>query len=223
MIFLCLGNSLTAGYPGYNPAPDGLSQGYGNFTSQYEYWLKKKCLEYLEKKIRKPTEEIEEDLIFINKGIPGQLTRNFLRRIDNDLIKIKPKPDFSIIIGGTNDLGWGLPIEKILDNIKKLHNISKEGKIISIGATIPPIRMEQSSGSYNQKKIRLNRMLEKYFDENNILFADLYHKMQDAEGNLKKQCSYLDGLHFSIEGYKQMGIAIFDEAIKEILDKTFLL
>ena len=47
MIFLCLGDSLTAGYPGYDPAEDGFSQGYGSYNSQYEFWLKKKCIEFI--------------------------------------------------------------------------------------------------------------------------------------------------------------------------------
>ena len=220
MIFLCLGNSLTAGYPGYDPAPDGLSEGYGNFISQYEYWLKKSCLEYLEKKLAKIDKE-KEEFIFINKGVPGELTSNFLGRIDTDLLRIKPKPDYSIIIGGTNDLGWGISNEKIFNNIKTLHEISRNVKINSIGATIPPIRMEQSSGTYNKRKIQLNEMLEEYFYDNNILFADLYHKMQDEQGNLKEECAYIDGLHFSVEGYKQMGEVIFNDVVKLILEKIY--
>ena len=47
MIFLCIGDSLTAGYPGYYPAFDGFSKGNGNYQSQYEYWLKNYCLDYI--------------------------------------------------------------------------------------------------------------------------------------------------------------------------------
>ena len=50
MIFLCFGNSLTAGWPGYYPHSDGVSRGNGNIQSQYEYWLKGYCVEYIEKK-----------------------------------------------------------------------------------------------------------------------------------------------------------------------------
>ncbi|MFX0071105.1 MAG: hypothetical protein ACFFAO_08445, partial [Candidatus Hermodarchaeota archaeon] len=64
MIFLCLGNSLTAGYPGYDPAPDGISQGYGNKESQYEYWLKKFCLDHLERSLGNINDEIPNSLLF---------------------------------------------------------------------------------------------------------------------------------------------------------------
>ena len=221
MIFLCLGDSLTAGYPGYDPAPDGISKGYGNYNSQYEFWLKKLCIEYIEAKGRKIGEETNNDLLFVNKGIPGELTSNFLRRINYDLLSFKPKPNYSIIIGGTNDLGWGIPNEKILENIKKLHEISREFNIFSIGGTIPPIRMEQSNRAYNKRKIALNNMLREYFNDNKIPFADLYIGMINEEGNLKKECAYIDGLHFSVEGYKQMGTTIFKDAIKAIIEKKY--
>ena len=221
MIFLCLGDSLTAGYPGYDPAPDGISKGYGNYNSQYEFWLKKLCIEYIEAKGRKIAEETNDDLLFVNKGIPGELTSNFLRRVNYDLLSFKPKPNYSIIIGGTNDLGWGIPNEKIFENIIKLHEISREFNIFSIGGTIPPIRMEQSNRAYNKRKIALNNMLREYFNDNKIPFADLYIGMINEEGNLKKECAYIDGLHFSVEGYKQMGTTIFKDAIKAIIEKKY--
>lgn len=221
MIFLCLGDSLTAGYPGYDPAPDGISKGYGNYNSQYEFWLKTLCIEYIEAKGREIDEEINNDLLFVNKGIPGELTSNFLQRINYDLLSFKPKPKYSIIIGGTNDLGWGIPNEIIFENIKKLHEISREFEIFSIGGTIPPIRMEQSSRAYNERKIALNDMFREYFNDNKIPFADLYNGMIDEEGNLKKECAYIDGLHFSVEGYKQMGTTIFKDAIKAIIEKKY--
>lgn len=221
MIFLCLGNSLTAGYPGYDPAPDGISHGYGTYNSQYEFWLKKLCLEHFEENIERINTKNIPELTFINKGVPGELTSNFLGRISYDMLSIKPKPDYSIIIGGTNDLGWGIANDKILKNIKELHSISRNAGILSVGGKIPPIRMEQSSKAYNKRKIELNKMLKDYFNENKIPFADLYQGMIDDKENLKSECAYVDGLHFSVEGYKQMGTVIFNDAIKEIIDKEF--
>lgn len=218
MIFLCLGNSLTAGYPGYNPSIDGISQGYGNYNSQYEFWLKMKCLELMKDTGKHLNNEISDGLIFINKGIPGELTSDLLGRVDIDLVNVVPKPDYSIIIGGTNDLGWGIANDEIFENIKKLHQISRKNGIISIGSTIPPIRMEQSSENYNRRKIQINDILRDYFIKNKIPFADLFNGMIDEDGNLKKIYSYVDGLHFSVEGYKQMGLTIFKDVIKHIFE-----
>ncbi len=221
MIFLCLGDSLTAGYPGYDPSLDGLTQGHGNYNSQYEFWLKKKCLEFMKETGKPLNDEIAEYLLFINKGIPGELTSGLLSRIFMDMVHLLPKPDYSIIIGGTNDLGWGIKNNEIFNNIEKLHQISRENGIISIGATIPPIRMEQTSGDYKKRKIHLNMMLKEYYTNNKIPFADLYEGMMDDTGNLKTECSYVDGLHFSVEGYKQMGLILFKDALREIINDNY--
>ena len=222
MIFLCLGNSLTAGYPGHDPNPDGIyTESHGNIESQYEFWLKNLCFEHLKTNFINFNNEIVNNLIFINRGVPGELTSHFFRRFKIDLLRIKPKPDYSIIIGGTNDLGWGIKNDEIFKNIKELHEISRDNGIFSIGGTIPPIRMEQSSKSYNKRNIELNDMLKLFFKENRIPFADLYKGMMDEDGNLKNECAYLDGLHFSVEGYKQMGEIIFKDAVKDIMEKHY--
>ncbi|MFX1238896.1 MAG: GDSL-type esterase/lipase family protein, partial [Promethearchaeota archaeon] len=209
---------LTAGFPGFSPAIDGISQGYGNERSQYEYWLKKNCLLYL-KKINLDCKGLHSNPFqFINKGIPGELTSDLLQRISQDLVQRNPIPSHSIIIGGTNDLGWGINIKKIHDNIAKLHEISNEHGISSIGATIPPIRAEKASKSYKQKKILFNNLLKSYFKENSIACVDLYSGMSDEHGNLRKEYAYIDGLHFSVEGYKKMGELIFEKAIKNIIN-----
>lgn len=222
IIFLCLGDSLTAGYPGYSPSNDGISNGSGNIRSQYEYWLKKFCLDYLEMNLGSLEDDIIENLIFINKGIPGELTGQFLSRIESDLLNVKPEPEYSIILGGTNDLGWGISLEKILNNIKDLHTISRDAGIISIGGTIPPILYESSEGGYHDQKMKINKMLSSYFRENNIPFVDLYSGMSDDQGNLKKQYAYADGLHFSVDGYKQMAQALYKDVIKAIIQKKYL-
>ncbi|MBD3254679.1 MAG: hypothetical protein GF383_06280 [Candidatus Lokiarchaeota archaeon] len=222
LIFLCIGNSLTAGYPGYNPAPDGISKGYGNQKSQYEYWLKMFCIEYLEKNLGSIEDEILKELVFVNKGVPGELTRNLLSRVNMDLVRYKPKPHYSIIIGGTNDLGWRVENRTILKNIQELHSISRTFGIISIGGIIPPIRMELSNSRYHEKKVEINNLLIDYFNSENILYADLYEGMQDENGNLKGEYAYSDGLHFSVEGYRQMGSVIFQDVIKNILLDTII-
>ncbi|TFG07277.1 MAG: hypothetical protein EU539_05320, partial [Promethearchaeota archaeon] len=189
--------------------------------SQYEYWLNNFCVDHLERNLGSIEDEILDSLLFINKGVPGELTSNFLTRVDVDLIKIRPKPDYAIIIGGTNDLGWGIPNDKILANLVELHEISKDFGIKSIGGTIPPIRMEQSSVSYNQRKIELNIMLKEYFLDKEIPHADLYKGMMDDEGNLKNEWAYIDGLHFSMEGYRQMGKVIFQDTVKPIIERVY--
>lgn len=221
MIFLCLGNSLTSGYPGYSPSIDGISNGYGDEKSQYEYWLYNYCVAFLEKNLVAVGDFILQDLKFINKGIPGELTRHLLHRISRDVINYTSKPDYSIIIGGTNDLGWGISNEKILANIKSLHTQSRDKNIISIGANIPPIQQESTSENYHMRKVELNQQLDIYFTKNEIPYADLFNGMADSHGNLKQEYAVSDGLHFSVQGYKQMGFILFQEVIRNLCETKY--
>jgi len=217
MIFLCFGNSLTAGWPGYYPPSDGISRGNGNFQSQYEYWLKRYCVEYIEKKLNKEKVSISKEIIFVNKGIPGDTSTGLLYRI-NDLIAYNPKPNYSIIIIGTNDLGWSSSTQKILKNIMDLHRISKDNKIFSIGGLIPPITKRASSQRYDIIQSDFNEELKDFFIKNNIPFTD-YSYMKDEENYLKPEFTTGDGIHFSVEGYKHMGLSLFENVIKHIIDK----
>jgi lysophospholipase L1-like esterase len=217
LIFLCFGNSLTAGYPGYNPHIDGITNGYGNLQSQYEYWLKKHCLELIEEKRKTQNIKFEEELVFVNKGVPGDTSSGLLHRADRDLLSFKPKPDYSIIIIGTNDLGWSLSTEKIFNNIKKIHQISRENGILSIGGLIPPITRRAADPRWDIMRSDFNEDLRTFFNENNIKFTE-YTYMVDEEGYLKQENTSGDGVHFSVAGYKQMGYSIFENVIKSLLD-----
>ncbi len=221
MIFLCLGNSLTAGTPGHDPSPDGISPGYGNVESQYQFWLKIECLDFFEKNLGQVDDFIVEKLEFINKGVSGELTGELLQRIELEIENAIFKPDYCIIIEGTNDLGWNIPVEEIFLHIKQMHEISHSMEIDSIGATIPPVLGEESYPIYKENKRLINEKLIHFFEDMQIPHADLYKKMIDEKGNLKAELAYLDGLHFSVRGYQEMGKIIFNDVIHDLLEHEF--
>lgn len=215
--FLCFGDSLTAGWPGYFPAVNGYSLGNGNIQSQYEYWLKIFCSDYLEKEHGISLKLTSKKLQFINKGIPGDTSSGLLHR-KHELIEHWPKPDYSIIIIGTNDLGWAQSREKILENIEIIHKLSRENEIMSLGGLIPPITKSASYDNWDKIKLEFNDSLRKIFSINMIPFTE-YTMMVDKDGYLLKEYTSGDGVHFSVEGYKHMGLSLFEEVIKSILEK----
>jgi lysophospholipase L1-like esterase len=215
----CLGDSLTAGYPGYSPSIDGITSGQGNIKSQYQYWLKKHAKQFLKSKIENLSNN--QILRFINKGLPGEVSKGLLNRLESDLLSADPIPNYVIIIIGTNDLLWGTSKDDIFKNIKKAHRLCKENDILSIGATIPPIRNEKSQKHYNKQKEELNRKLRDYFTEENVPFCDLYKEMRNQNGNLKDEYSMNDGIHFTVKGYKKMGYIIYKQALKNIIVREY--
>ncbi|TXT53790.1 MAG: hypothetical protein BAJALOKI2v1_860004 [Promethearchaeota archaeon] len=221
MNIYCLGDSLTSGYPGYSPSFDGISSGSGNIESQYQFWLKRYIQIFIRNNLKSIKTELIKELTIINKGIPGEVSSELTKRMDKDLINNEPPADYCIIIIGTNDLLWGIKKEKVLNNIKKLHETCIKNNITSIGATIPPIRNESSQKHYRTQKRELNQNLKDYFSKRRIPFSDLHKGMMNEHKNLKKFYATTDGIHFTPEGYKKMGELIFVHAFREIIENEF--
>lgn len=99
---LCFGDSLTAGYTRYG-------------LEHYPY------SDFLENKLRKsfPLREIT----IVNDGLSGDRVKAgwFLRRMEGRCAKAAAKPyNWVIVLGGTNDLGWGEAPEAIYEALSML-------------------------------------------------------------------------------------------------------
>jgi lysophospholipase L1-like esterase len=212
IIIACLGDSLTDGYPAYS-CYDG--NGYDK-KSCYQYWLRERI----------HADFTGIDLEFINRGICGEITAQIEDRLYPEVIGHRKiaygrKPDMVLIVGGTNDLGWGIDTAVIVDNIKKMHNACKKEGIISIGATIPPSRYEAEI-TYGPRKQQANTYIREFLDSQNLACADLFMGMGDPSnhGNLKPAYDAGDGLHFSAQGYRKMGEVIYEEGCRQVI-KSF--
>ncbi|MCP4761335.1 MAG: hypothetical protein GY870_06110 [archaeon] len=216
IIIGCIGDSLTDGHPAYSNYYRG-----GNEQSQYQYWIDRCIKEDFSELMLKH----DISILFENKGICGEITSQIKRRLYPEIInsrfvkKIKQKPDIVIIVGGTNDLGWGITDNEIINNLTEMHLNCKEEGIRSIGATIPPTRFEHEP-EYNKQKMFVNKKLIEFFKIENIPYTDLYRKMGISinDENLKPEYDVGDGLHFSVSGYRGMGNSIYEDAFKEVLN-----
>lgn len=218
IIIGCLGDSLTDGHPGYSCYYERGE----NDQSNYQFWLTARIRKAFEPMPEKQVTEI----ICINKGICGEITEQIARRLYPEIIytvqdTYKQKPDFIIIIGGTNDLGWGIDPDQIVKNIADMHHICKNEGITSIGATIPPTRFENNKG-YTTKKTGTNQKLRQFFLSHGISFVDLYAGMgtNANDPNLRPEFDYGDGLHFSVAGYKKMGDLIYEVCRQKVMELT---
>ena len=88
--FIAMGDSLTVGF-----IPT-------LFTSQpYSDFLK----EYADSFLKGSGREDILRIRIINRGVNGDLTSNMLLRFRQDVVDLKP--DYVVILGGANDIGWG--------------------------------------------------------------------------------------------------------------------
>ncbi len=188
MRIVAFGNSLTVGFQSPTPEnPLGASTPYGKFL---------------------------EDLMggsakVWTRGISGELTSEMANRLEGDVIHLKP--DYAVILGGSNDLGWGLQPVEIMRNLKEMYQRVIRVGIQPISVTVPSIR--GFDALIPARKV-LNGLIIEYCRSQNQPFIDLF--METAEpGTLRLAERYSnDGLHLTTEGYRRIAELLYDNIFK---------
>jgi lysophospholipase L1-like esterase len=199
---VALGDSLTVGFQSY-----GLDEDIGKSTPYTDLLIDRVSRDF-------PSDSISIEIV--NKGIVGQLTEQMLLRFDSDVIRLSPR--VVIILGGSNDLGWGLAPREILQNLGELYRLSLQNKIVPIACTVPSI-LGYDTGI--GPRILLNKLLQEHCREIGIRCVDVFRATLDqATSRLALEYSS-DGLHLSSEGYRKMGAVIYEEGLCPVLEAMF--
>lgn len=171
---------------------DSLTQGYG--VHYKENWV-----EQLNE--NKGTE-------FINKGINGDTTGGMLSRFYRDVVDVKPQ--FAIIMGGTNDFIAGNTMGVVKSNIMAMVHQAYYNKIvpilgISIKADIHNFREDWGKltdvDNLNYKIMEYRKWMLDFCGIFNVLYLDFYDEFEKkTKGDYGVYLT--DGLHPSKEGHK---------------------
>ncbi len=124
-----LGDSTTAGTPGFLSPLEAPPDGSGNAESQYAYWMMKG----------------HPDWIVVNRGINGQRSDEILARFYRDVVR--EEPDYVIVLAGVNDVYQGYPRESVQRNLLAMYRLAGRALTIPVAATILPYN---SASSGNQ-------------------------------------------------------------------------
>ncbi len=92
LIFVCLGDSLTAGSPGFS----GYGSWSGNPESQFPYWI--------DRNVKENHPEIKAE--FLNYGVGGDVIEQMELRYKRDVLTQLDRVDYVLIMGGNNDVVW---------------------------------------------------------------------------------------------------------------------
>ena len=148
----------------------------------------------------------------INRGISGDTTEGVLHRIHH-ICALRPSKIFILI--GTNDLGKGTSIRKIIANYDQIIFTIKQYSpqtIIYVQSIFPVNEKMLRSKRTNHDIILLNRKLEKLAREKQVTYIDVYSSFITKHHQLHPNFSY-DGLHLNGLGYLQW---------KKVLEKYIL-
>jgi len=144
------------------------------------------------------------------RGIPSDNVEGFLSRLDY-VTRLNPKACF--IMGGINDIYSGLSPEFVFSEyVKVIHELQEHNIIPVIQSTLFVSAKWHNAREKNPEVEKLNALLRKYAENNNLTFVDLIPGMTH-NGLLKDELTY-DGLHLNANGY-----VIWREKLEPILNK----
>jgi lysophospholipase L1-like esterase len=179
-----LGDSTTAGTPGYRSPLEAPPDGAGNVESQYAYWM-----------IR-----IHPEWNVSNRGINGERSDEILRRFERDVIN--EHPDYVIILAGVNDILQGRPAGTVRSNLMAMYRSASTTAMRVIASTILPY----NSMTHRQASAvrEVNAWVKDAALTGRIIFCDTNALIRDPR-DPDRLSDTPDGLHPDVAGYRRMG------------------
>jgi lysophospholipase L1-like esterase len=166
---------------------------------------------------------------YVNRGISGQITSQMLGRMKADVLDLHP--EVVVLLGGTNDLARGIPVDAVTGNIAMIADLCAYNKIKLIVASVLPISdyhmhvnpaFEMSKRRPPQQIEAINSWAKQFAERRGIGYLDYAAAMRDERGMLKADLAD-DGLHPNAAGYRVMAPlvqAAIDQVVKPAAPAT---
>jgi len=181
---VAMGDSTTAGTPGWKSPIEAPPNGRGDYESQYSYWLMDSH----------PQWEV------LNRGVNRERSDQIRARFERDVIEAKPKA--VVIIGGVNDVYQGRPVAHVIGQLHAMYERAAAAGIRVVGGSIIPY--DTATPDQNARMHEINEWIRK---QPGITFVDTRASV-GAPGDPDKLFDSPDGLHPTAAGYRRMAQAI---------------
>ena len=201
MKIIALGDSLTVGETGFISSP-------AEALTSYPEYLQSLAEEYLRSRKSRITVRV------LNRGINGDLTSGMFERFSRDVVV--EKPDYVIILGGSNDIGWGLDPETIAHNLTSMYDAALAKCIGAVTCSVPSIL---GFDELIPPRLELNRLVRAEAERRRLPFMDLFMETAHPQSKRLSEIYSADGLHLNQKGYQRAGKYIFDKWLRKILDQ----
>lgn len=187
MKIVALGDSTTAGAPGWRSPLEAPPGGEGDVRHQYGYWL----------------ESLHPEWTVSNRGVSGQTSGKIRRRFAQDVSA--QKPDWVIVLAGVNDLYQGYPVSAVQEELGRIYDLAEADGIRVLACTILPF--DFASPEVLGRIREVNDWIEREAARRGLAYCDTHRVLEDPArpGRLSDTD---DGLHPNAEGYRKMGLAV---------------
>src|SRR3989449_9967754 len=182
-----LGDSTTAGTPGFRSPLEAPPRGDGNPESQYAHWMMRSHPEWT----------------VLNRRINGETAEEIRNRLPRDVLQ--ERPAYAIVLAGVNDIFGGDRPETVERHLAAMHADILDAGIVPLAATVLPYNMA-TAGSAGDI-LTLNAWIENLTEVPGILFCDTHAAVADPE-DTNRLAGKPDGLHPDRAGDRAMGGAL---------------
>jgi lysophospholipase L1-like esterase len=181
---IALGDSTTAGTPGFRSPAEAPPNGQGDETSQYAYWLMK----------THPQWDV------VNSGVDGERSDQILARFERDVVARGPR--VVVIIAGVNDVYQGRAAGFVTEQLAAMYARAAEAGIAVVAGSIIPY--DTATPEQNARMHEINDWIGR---QHGVTRVDTRAAVA-ASGNADRLFETPDGLHPSPAGYRRMAEAI---------------
>jgi len=179
-----LGDSTTAGTPGFRSPLEAPPNGDGNPESQYAFWMMRSHPEWT----------------VLNRGVNGETAEEVRVRLPRDVLG--PRPAYAIILAGVNDIFADQRAETVERHLAAMYADVLDAGVVPVAATVLPYNSATARASGDI--LTLNAWIENLTKVLGILFCDTHAAVADpADSNRLRGTP--DGLHPDVAGYRAMG------------------
>jgi lysophospholipase L1-like esterase len=193
---VALGDSTTAGTPGFKSPVEAPPSGAGDAESQYAYWLQRTHPEWH----------------ILNRGVNGERSDQIRGRFARDVTT--EKPAVVVIIAGVNDVYQGRPAASVEAELGAMYEAARLEHIAVVAGTIIPFNT--ATADQNARMRAVNDWIRQYAaTHSDVTFCDTRAAVA-VPGDPDRLASSPDELHPSPDGYRLMAIAL-EPAIRRAL------
>ena len=208
---VCFGDSLTLGYQSptlHSPFPKDIP--YGSYLQ----------------------ERLGNQGSVIVHGVCGETTQDMRVRFQKDVLD--PGPHVAIILGGTNDLGWGITPDAIMGNLTFFYEHAQARGIFPVAVTVPSLRDDSGhddeceTGQVGQGvkaaveraialRVILNQSIKKLAHEQKFPVVDLFTATCESTTQALAPEYSNDGLHLTTAGYVKLAKLLWNQVLEDLL------
>ncbi len=188
---VALGDSTTAGTPGFKSPVEAPPNGRGDETSQYAYWLI----------------QAHPDWDVLNRGVNGERSDQIRARFERDVIAANPRA--VVIIAGVNDVYQGRSADEVTRHLHAMYARAAQAGIPVVAGSIVPYNT--ATPDQNARMRQINDWIRRF---TGVAFADTRAAVA-AAGSPDRLAESADGLHPTAAGYRRMA-----DAIRPVLEQV---